>query len=163
MELMLPEAKNEIADLVGDWVDGVPTREQIEMLQAAMSKMPQPHMETEHYFVPGMYCRKVKRTAMTLIVGKVHLAPHFFMCTSGEIMVLSAPGRPIMRAGDVYECQPGTKRVTLALTDAIGVTVHKTDKTDLDEIEKELIEPDNAALFDARNQVKAMTIEGEKP
>jgi hypothetical protein len=57
-------------------------------------------------------------------------------------------------AGDVIESKPGTKRVTLAVTDAIGVTIHRTDKTDLDDIEAELIEPDTAALFDSSNKLK---------
>ena len=43
----------------------------------------------------------------------------------------------------------------MALTDAIGITIHKTDKTDLDEIEAELIEPEEMALFDAKNELKA--------
>ena len=33
------------------------------------------------------------------------------------------------------------------------MTIHKTDKTDLDEIEKELVEPDNTALFDSGNNL----------
>ena len=65
-----------------------------------------------------------------------------------------------LSAGDVLESQPGTKRVTLAVTDAIGMTVHHTGLTDLDEIEAELIEPDETALFDASNRVKALLSEG---
>jgi len=57
-------------------------------------------------------------------------------------------------AGDVICSKPGTKRVTLAVTDAIGITFHKTNKTNLDKIEKELIEPDELALFSANNQLK---------
>ena len=57
-------------------------------------------------------------------------------------------------AGDIIECKLGTKRVTLATMDSIGMTVHRTDKTDLDEIEKELIEPDETALFDSSNKLK---------
>jgi hypothetical protein len=63
-----------------------------------------------------------------------------------------------LRAGDVIESKPGTKRVTLAVTDAIGITVHKTDKTDLDEIEAELIEPELVSLFDANNKIKPVLI-----
>jgi hypothetical protein len=43
-------------------------------------------------------------------------------------------------AGDIVQSRPGTKRVTLAVTDAIGITFHNSAETDLDKLEKELIE-----------------------
>ena len=135
-------------------ISDVPTREQIDKLQAEMVKMPQADLKTDHYFSPGMYSRRVFRPAGTLIVGKVHKAPHFFLCAKGEIIAWTETGMRKLQAGDVVECQPGTKRVTLALTDAIGVTIHRTDKTNLDEIEVELIEPDDSALFDSSNKLK---------
>ena len=132
----------------------VPTREQIERLQSHMVGMPQAELQTEHYFSGGMYCRKLFRKAGTLIVGKVHKADHLFICVMGEIVAWSEGGMRTLKPGDVIESKPGTKRVTLALTDAIGMTVHKTDKTDLDEIEADLLEPDTTALFDSSNQLK---------
>lgn len=132
----------------------VPTRDQIDRLQAEMATMPQAELQTEHFFSPGMYCRRVFRPAGTLIVGKVHKEPHFFLCAMGEIIAWTETGMRKLQAGDVVECKPGTKRVTLAVTDAIGMTIHKTDKTDLDEIETELIEPDDSALFDSANKLK---------
>jgi quercetin dioxygenase-like cupin family protein len=130
------------------------SREQIESLQAQMVTMPQAELVTEHQFSPGMYMRKLYRPAGTLIVGKVHKEPHFFLCAKGEIIAWTESGMKRLQAGDVIESKPGTKRVTLAVTDAIGITIHRTDKTDLDEIEAELIEPDPSALFDARNKLK---------
>lgn len=132
----------------------IPTREQIDQLQSAMVALPQAEMTTEHYFSEGMYCRKVFRPAGTLIVGKVHKQPHFFLCAAGEIIAWTETGMRLLRAGDVVESKPGTKRVTLALTDAVGITIHKTEKTDLTDIEHELIEPDETALFDAHNNLK---------
>jgi quercetin dioxygenase-like cupin family protein len=137
------------------------SRDQIERLQAEMSLMPQAELTTEHSFSPGMYMRKVFRPAGTLIVGKVHKEPHFFLCAKGEIIAWTENGMKRLQAGDVVESKPGTKRVTLAVTDAIGITIHRTDKTDLDEIEAELIEPDTTALFDANNDIKKLKIEGE--
>ena len=119
-----------------------------------MVTMPQAELVTEHQFSPGMYMRKLFRPAGTLIVGKVHKEPHFFLCAKGEIIAWTESGMKRLQAGDVIESKPGTKRVTLAVTDAIGITIHRTDKTDLDEIEAELIEPDPSALFDARNKLK---------
>ena len=137
------------------------SREQVERLQAEMATMPQAELMTEHHFSLGMYMRKVFRPAGTLIVGKVHKEPHFFLCAKGEIIAWTESGMKRLQAGDVVESKPGTKRVTLAVTDAIGITIHRTDKTDLDEIEAELIEPDTTALFDANNDIKKLRIEGE--
>jgi quercetin dioxygenase-like cupin family protein len=137
------------------------SREQVERLQSEMALMPQAELTTEHHFSPGMYMRKVFRPAGTLIVGKVHKEPHFFLCAKGEIIAWTESGMKRLQAGDVVESKPGTKRVTLAVTDAIGITIHRTDKTDLDEIEAELIEPDTTALFDANNDIKKLRIEGE--
>ena len=137
------------------------SREQVERLQSEMATMPQAELTTEHHFSLGMYMRKVFRPAGTLIVGKVHKEPHFFLCAKGEIIAWTESGMKRLQAGDVVESKPGTKRVTLAVTDAIGITIHRTDKTDLDEIEAELIEPDTTALFDANNDIKKLRIEGE--
>ena len=142
-------------------IPNVPTLEQIERLQGEMMQMPQAELQTEHYFSGGMYCRKLIRSAGTLIVGKVHKKDHFFLCAKGEIIAWSEGGMRHLYAGDVICSKPGTKRVTLAVTDAIGITFHKTNKTNLDKIEKELIEPDELALFDSSNNLKAQALEGK--
>ena len=139
-----------------------PSREQINRLQAEMVKMPQVELVTEHFFVPGMYCRRVYRPAGTLIVGKVHKQPHFFLCAKGEIIAWTEQGMKKLQAGDVIESQPGTKRITLSTQDSIGITIHKTEKTDLDEIETELIEPDDTAMFDSSNKLKAIVDQMKK-
>jgi quercetin dioxygenase-like cupin family protein len=139
----------------------IPTREEILRLQDEMAKMPQAELQTEHYFSQGMYCRKVFRKAGTIIVGKVHKKDHFFMCAQGQIISWSEKGMVTLNAGDVLCSKAGTKRVTMAVTDAIGITVHKTNKTDLDKIEKELIEPDELALYDSSNNIKVKALEGK--
>lgn len=140
-------------------IPNVPTKEQIERLQREMVAMPQVELQTEHYFSGGMYCRKLTRPAGTLIVGKVHKKDHFFLCAKGEIIAWSEGGMRHMKEGDVIVSKPGTKRVTLAVTDAIGITFHRTNKTNLDKIEKELIEPDELALFDSSNNLKVEALE----
>ena len=140
----------------------IPSKEQIEKLQAEMVKMPQAELQTEHYFSEGMYCRKLTRPAGTLIVGKIHKKSHFFLCAKGEIIAWTESGMRTLQPGDIIESKPGTKRVTYAISDAIGITVHKTDKTDLDEIEAELIELDETALFDSSNKLKQFVIEAQK-
>jgi quercetin dioxygenase-like cupin family protein len=141
----------------------IPNKEEIGRLQEEISKMPQAEdMVTDHFFADGMYSRRVFRKAGTLIVGKVHKKDHFFICTKGEIIAWTEKGMKKLSAGDIIECKSGTKRVTLATMDSVGTTIHRTDKTDLDEIEAELIEPDETALFDSSNKLKSIVIECQK-
>ena len=144
-------------------INNTPTRDQIERLQAEMSKMPQAEgLVTEHFFVPGMYCRRLFRPAGTLIVGKVHKKPHFFLCAKGEIIAWTDKGMKKLQAGDVVECQPGTKRVTLATMDSVGITFHKTDETDIEKIEEDLVEADETAMFGPGNKLKHIIEEMKK-
>ncbi len=49
----------------------------------------------------------------------------------------------------------GVKRVVLALTDVVVLTVHKTDKTVADgKLEEEMIETDALSKYDVNNQPK---------
>jgi len=132
----------------------IPTRGQIDRLQAVMAEMPQLEVKTEHYFSSGMYCRKLLAPAGATMVGKVHKKDHLFMCAAGEVIVWSEHGMVALHPGDVLESKPGTKRAAYAVTDVVLITIHRTDNTDLDTIEEELIEPDLTALYDARNELK---------
>lgn len=143
---------NELAKIV--------TREQVLRLQAEMAKLPQVELETEHYFADGMYCRSLFRAAGTLIVGKVHKKEHFYIICSGTVRVTTDDGMKEITGPHVLVSKPGTKRAVLALTDATCLTVHRTDKTDLDEIEDELIEPEEMPrLFDSGNRLIHPAIE----
>jgi hypothetical protein len=131
-----------------------PSKDAILNLQDEIVKLPQIEPVTEHYFSDGMYCRKMEMPMGMVVVGKLHKTDHFFMCTKGEIMVASENGMKNLYAGDIIEAKPGTKRVIYAVVDSIIINVHKTDKTDLDEIEEELIEAEEIAIFDSNNKLK---------
>lgn len=135
-----------------------PMRAHVEKLQAEMAKLPQVELPTQHFFADGMYCRYLPRPKDTLIVGKVHKKEHFYIVVHGSVLVTTDEGVKEIKAPSVIVSKPGTKRAVLALEDSVCLTVHRTDKTDLDEIEAELIEPDITALFDASNNVKGETL-----
>jgi mannose-6-phosphate isomerase-like protein (cupin superfamily) len=130
------------------------TVKSIEALQAVMRDLPQATLSTEHHFADGMYCRALFRPADTLIVGKVHKREHFYMVLSGEVTVISDGIKERVKAPRIFVSKPGTKRAVYAHEDSLCITVHRTDKTDLDEIEAELLEPDETAMFDAHNELK---------
>jgi quercetin dioxygenase-like cupin family protein len=134
----------------------IPSREDIERLQASMRSLPQVTLETKHHFADGMYCRELFRPAGTTIVGKVHRREHFYIVLSGDVTVVGEGGTTRLKAPCILVSPPGTKRAVYAHEDSTCITVHRTDETDLDAIERELIEPDETALFDAHNQLKGL-------
>jgi mannose-6-phosphate isomerase-like protein (cupin superfamily) len=130
----------------------------VEQLQALMRDMPQLRLETRHYWCDGMYCRELFRPAGTLIVGKIHKREHFYMVLKGDVTVVTDDVRRDVTGPAILISPPGTKRAVLARTDATCVTVHRTELTDLAEIERELIEPDDTALYGPGNELLALPL-----
>jgi len=132
----------------------IPTREDIERLQQAMSALPQIDLDTKHHFADGMYLRELPRPAGTTIVGKVHRREHFYIVLQGEVTVVGEGGSVRLKAPAILVSPPATKRAVYAHVDSVCCTVHRTDHRELEDIEAELIEPDETALFDAHNRLK---------
>jgi hypothetical protein len=135
-------------------LERAPTRADVNRLQKEMVKFPQIQLETRHYFADGMYCRELFRPAGTAIVGKVHKREHFYIVCSGEVTIVGDGYRQTVKGPRILVSEPGTKRAVYAHTDTTCITMHRTDLKDLAEIERELIETDETALFDARNELK---------
>lgn len=130
-------------------------RSRIDDLQSAMAQMPQaPGMDTDHFFVGGMYCRRIHIPAGVAIVSKVHKTEHLFIGCSGELKVVGQGGSYILRPGDIIPSSIGTKRAVYALSDVVCLTVHKTDLTSTENLEVTLMEEDELSLYDVNNQPK---------
>jgi hypothetical protein len=140
-------------------LETLPDTAAIQTLKEALSKLPQAELITNHYFADGMYCREVIRPAGTLIVGKIHKREHFYIILSGEVTVSGDGYRERIKAPRILVSAPGTQRAVFAHEDTRCITVHRTDSRDLDVIERELIEPDETALFDSHNKLKAPALE----
>lgn len=135
-------------------LETLPTRADIERLEASLTHAPQVEIQTRHYFADGMYCREVFRPKDTLIVGKVHKKEHFYIVLSGEVTVVGDGKRERIKAPRIIVSQPGTKRAVLAHEDSICITVHRTFETDMEAIERELVEEDPYAVFLPGNILK---------
>jgi hypothetical protein len=127
---------------------------QIDRLAQEMIKLPQVELPTDHFFADGMYARAVFRPAGAVIVGRVHKREHFYIILSGCVDVTTVDGtleRHI--APKIIVSKPGTQRAVYAVTDSLCMTVHRTDKTELEDIEEELVEPSPYNAFDAFNKL----------
>jgi quercetin dioxygenase-like cupin family protein len=144
---------------LNDLANLTPSREQIELLQSEMSKLPQYEAPTEHVFHGGMYCRQVWRPAGCLIVGKVHKKEHFYMVVSGTVKVTTDDGLQTITGPMLLCSKPGTKRAVFAETDALCMTFHRVDSNTVEDAESELVEDDPKSMFTIGNKIKHIEIE----
>jgi mannose-6-phosphate isomerase-like protein (cupin superfamily) len=128
--------------------------DKLRALEAAVRQLPQIEFQTNHYFADGMYGRELVQPAGTVVVGKVHKREHFFIVTKGSLQIACDGETMTVRAPCVIVSSPGTQRALFAMEDSVYMTVHRTNKKNLDKIERELIEPAPNALLDSRNKLK---------
>jgi len=126
----------------------IPTREQIERLEAQMRMMEQIPIEPVHHFADGLYAREILIRAGTILTGKVHSTEHLNIVSQGRIAVWTEDGMRIVTAPCTLVSRPGTKRVGFALEDTVWTTIHANPKnlTDLVALELALIDNTHPAI-----------------
>ena len=126
--------------------DGIPmvSRQAILMLEDEMVKVfgAGEHQETfpvTHRFANDVYAREILLPAETLIIGKIHRHGHLNVITKGRCAVLTEFGVEDYVAPCTFISLAGTKRAVYAYEDTVWTTFHGTSKTNVDEIEADII------------------------
>ena len=96
----------------------------------------------KHSFAGGCYIREIFNPAGMLIVTKIHKKKHPFFLMKGKMSIITETGVEHIEAPYQGITVPGTKRVIYAHTDCVFITVHATQHTDIEKIEKEVIAED---------------------
>ena len=117
-------------------------REGIYNIQNIMiEEMKDQHVQPEvrHFFSDGTYGREMTILKGTAIVGKIHKHSHINVISKGIIDVWTEYDQVRYEAPITFVSKPLTKRLVRAVEDTVWTTIHATDETDLDKIEKEVI------------------------
>lgn len=97
----------------------------------------------QHHFAPGAYGREMTLPDGLVVVGKIHKHAHINVISKGRVQVFTEQDGVLeLAAPCTFVSSPGTKRVVHVLEETVWTTVHVTDKTDLAEIEREVIATD---------------------
>ena len=92
-----------------------------------------------HRFAKGCYLREIFMPAGTLIVGKIHATEHFNVILTGRVTVVTAEGTNEYEAPDTFVTGEGVQKVVFCHTDCVWQTIHVTELTNVEEIEKAVI------------------------
>lgn len=94
----------------------------------------------KHSFSPGIYMREIFIPKGTVVTGKIHKHEHPNVLLKGHVKVVTESGGVEELIAPIAMISPaGTKRVVYALEDTTWITFHRTDQTDLEKIEEEVI------------------------
>lgn len=93
----------------------------------------------KHTFADGLYVRQITVPAQVLTVTKIHAQTHPFFILKGTVSILTEHGVERLTAPYSGITKAGTKRIIFHHDEVVLTTVHRTDSTDLKEIEDEVI------------------------
>lgn len=101
--------------------------------------------QTTHDFAKGVYSRSVTLPPAFLAMGEVHSTEHFVVILSGSGWLATDNPRTVKRVegGMVFKGKPGQRKAVYAETEMRIMNFHGTDETDINLIEKEVIQADS--------------------
>ena len=119
-------------------------QDKIYELQDAMKLMDNVHCDVRHHFSDGLYARELFIPAGVCLVGALHKTKHLYTVVKGKCKVASKFESIEIEAPFMGETEPDTKRVIYAITDCIWITYHPTELTDVEEIAKAILKPEDS-------------------
>jgi hypothetical protein len=93
----------------------------------------------DHIFGDGLYIRKIVMPAGMLLTSKIHKKDHPYFIMEGLVTVLTDEGETTIKAPFAGMTKAGTKRVIYVHERTVWITVHAISKTNLKDIEEEII------------------------
>lgn len=112
-------------------------------IRMSPAEVPVEDLPLRHFFAPGTYTREITMPPDRLVVGKIHKHAHINILTKGRCLVFTEQaGVQELVAPCTFVSSAYTQRVVWVLEETVWATTHATDKTDLREIEAELIAED---------------------
>ncbi len=121
----------------------VAKQDDIYKLQSLMLKGDTIELETRHHFSDGLYARELFIPAGVCLVGALHKTRHLYTVVKGKCRVSSQFENIEIEAPFMGETIPQTKRVIYAETDCVWITYHPTELTNVKEIEKAILKPED--------------------
>lgn len=115
----------------------------------------------KHTFVDGAYIREIFMPAGVVLTSKIHKICHPFFVLTGRVSVVTEEGLIEIVAPYHGITPAGTKRALHVHEDCIWITVHVTNKTNVDEIEEEIIAKDFKEIENLNNKEESLICHGQ--
>jgi hypothetical protein len=116
--------------------------DRLNLIAHAVKAAPQCRHELDVEFTPGMMRRTCRMFAGSFIVSKIHNTCHQWVVTKGRARVWTPTEGVIDVVAPAFGVTAaGTQRLLFILEDTEWTTFHPTDKTTIEEVEADIIDP----------------------
>jgi hypothetical protein len=113
-------------------------REKIETIERGLLTLDQVDLKTRNVVIGGMIARTITVPAGCALTGATHRKDHVNI-VQGDITVSTDDGMKRLIGQHVLPTKAGMKRVGFAHSDTEWTTIVRTDLTDIEEIEAEVV------------------------
>jgi quercetin dioxygenase-like cupin family protein len=132
------------------------TPEVIDRIEAQLLGMEQVDCPLIHRFTDGAYLREIEMKAGTFIIGQKHRTKHFNIVLSGKAIVMIDGVVRVITAPEIFESEPGVRKVLYIVETMRWATLHVTPETDMAKLEELLIEKSPAFLAHELEEAKKL-------
>jgi len=147
-ELISPDNKELLTYVLGDihntlYIDVVRDLKQQTEQKLESGELDPADFPITHYFAPGVYSRQMDAKAGTFCISKMHRTEHLNVLLKGALTVITEDGLKYLEAPQVIKSRAGTMRIGYFHQDTSWLTIHPTNETDLEAIERDVIVPEH--------------------
>jgi hypothetical protein len=115
-------------------------------------------LKTNHYFHAGLYMREMVVPANCFVIGQAHTSGDFInILTEGSALLRNEEGEIIeVTAPYISNAKNGNRKTAYFTSDSKWLNVHRTNKTTVEEVEKEILIPENPVFKIRYEYLKAI-------
>ena len=147
-EVISPDNKELLTYVLGDihnklYIDVVRDLKQQTEQKLESGELEPADSPITHHFAPGVYSRQMDAKAGTFCISKMHRTTHLNFLMKGALTIITEEGLQYLEAPQIIVSQAGTMRIGYFHQDTTWATIHPTNETDLEAIERDVIVPEH--------------------
>ena len=102
----------------------------------------------EHFICNKTYTRQITLPKDIILTGKVHNFDHTSILSKGDVTIMTDEGVTRIKAPATWISKAGTKRLIYVHEETIWATIHQSEHTIVENLEKELVHESDLSWID---------------
>ena len=105
----------------------------------------------EHFICNKTYVRQITLPKDMVLTGKVHNFDHTSILSKGDVTIMTDEGITRIKAPATWISKAGTKRLIYVHEETIWSTIHQSENTIVEDLEKEIVHESDLSWINETN------------